>query len=269
MKLKPRVKSLDDIDEKYHDLYVKKGDEFVLDVEEKQDDRLSEFRQNNIELKKANDELKKQLADLQKIVEPFKDMKPDEIQKAKDALAEQAKNRDKKLIEEGKVDEVVAARTATMKEDYDRRLTQAQKTIETLTAANTNHSAKLKKLTIRSTVMNAIDAVGAIRQGAADDVLSRAEAVWDLDEHGNLKGKDLYNSSGKDMTMEEWAKDLLQKAPHLFESSQGGGAGGSGKPKDKEPNVKSVDGSDPLAVGKNLEGIAKGTTRVNMPAITE
>lgn len=60
------------------------------------------------------------------------------------------------------------------------------------------------------------------------------------------------------LSVEEWAKEQMVEAPHLFRTSSGGGAkGGAGT-----GAAKKVISNDPMEFGRNLEEIAKGNVIV-------
>src|SRR4051812_26871123 len=104
MALKARVDSLDGVPEALHGMYAAQdGGGFVLQVEGMVPSaKLAEFRDNNTTLRRQVEDLTKK----------FDGIDPDKFRELSDKAA---KERDKKLIDAGKVDELVAERVAAMK----------------------------------------------------------------------------------------------------------------------------------------------------------
>ena len=63
------------------------------------------------------------------------------------------------------------------------------------------------------------------------------------------------------LSMDEFFTDLAGKASHLFEESRGGGAVGGTKTISNGRGIKYIS-NDPIEMGRNLEGLAKGTVEV-------
>jgi hypothetical protein len=131
---------------------------------------------------------------------------------------------DKKLLDAGKVDELVAGRIGTMKSDYETQLKDRDDKLST-------SNRQLESLLIDSAVRSASNPTeGAqVIPSAIDDVLLRAKTVYRIVDGVatpiDSKGQVIYGANGTDpMSIGEWMKGLLKTAPHLFAGSQGGGA---------------------------------------------
>jgi DNA repair exonuclease SbcCD ATPase subunit len=254
--LKKFVKSLDEVDEKYRDLYEEADGGFRLKVDDKEDrEKLNEFRSNNTRMKKKLEELEAQM----KQFEGLDPSKREDYQKALDQLNEM---KDKALLDEGKVEELIERRTKTMREQFDKEIKAKTQAVERLTQEAQAMKAKLRSISIDTAIRNAISEVGSLRPSAIEDVYNRARSVWDLDEEGNLVGKDLFDEKGNPMTMTQYAQKLLQDAPHLFEASTGGDGGGGRKNNSGGSASKVLRGSDPIEFGRHLEEIASGKVQV-------
>lgn len=252
MSLKRKVKSLEEVEEQYRDLYAQQGDEFVLQVEGGEDNsKLKEFRQNNLKLSKQVDELTQKL-------NVFANIDPAKIEDAMKALTLKNQLEEQGLLKEGKLDEVISMRTQQMRTDFDAQLAAQKKTIDTLTTQANGFRTKLADTLIRSKALEALNRVGVVKPTAVEDAISRAEKAWKVnDETGELEPNNIFDDKGEPATLEYWAKQQLQVADHLFVPGSGGGAGGS-----KTPGVaggaKVIAADDPLAFGANLEAIASG-----------
>lgn len=210
MPLKAAVDNLDAVDKAHHSLYEKGQDNrFYLSVEGMvPSERLVEFRNNNVELKKS--------------LEKFEGV---DVEKYKLLSKREKEIMEGKLIEQGKVEEVVAERVKGLKTEYDAKLTDAGKTITTMTS-------KLSSVLIDSAVKSAAVSLGVL-PSAVDDVVLRAKTVFQV-RNGevvavNDRGDVMYGTDPtKPLTIDEWAKQLKTKAGHLFEGMKGSGAPGSG-----------------------------------------
>lgn len=206
--LKFIVDSLEGLDQQVATMYEKQDDgKFRLNVEGAVPrEKLDEFRNTNIEL------LKK--------VEGFKGI---DVKKYSDLLALEKRVTDKELVDAGKVDEVVQSRISQMKTEHEGAVGQLN---EQLSIAN----RQLETLLIDSAVR-----VKALESGvlptAVDDVMLRAKTAFKIVEGRAVPhsdGKVVYGKDGVNpMSVEEWIGGLSKAAPHLFGSTQGGGASGS------------------------------------------
>lgn len=206
MALKYRIKKLDDVPEAVRSLYKADGDDFVLDAEGiVPKERLDEFRENNIVLKQQMDKLKD--------IDPVKYR---ELQQLETAVTEG------KLIKAGKLEEVVNLRVDAMKKEKDTKIAE-------LEAITSQQGGQLSALLIDNGVKSA-----AIKKGvlptAVDDVVARARGVYVVENGAPIakKGADvIFGKDGKTpMQPDEWIDGLKESAPHLFQGTQGSGAGG-------------------------------------------
>lgn len=223
MHLKRIVDNLEQVEEKYRDLYKKEADgkyHLQADEDPEQKAKLDEFRQNNIKLAKDLKTVQDTLAGID--LEEYKELK-----KTSQGI------KDQQLIAAGKIDEVVAERTARMKSDFEAQLKAIQKSLEDTTKERDTLSGKYATELIEGRVMRAITTLAVPRKEAVADILNRARNTFTL-ENGELTpktdGKILYGKDGKSpLSIEEYAQNLVTDGPHLFESTAGGGAQGSQK----------------------------------------
>lgn len=259
MKLKAKVQSLDGIPEEYHGLYTKVGDDFVLDVDDAEyKQRLAEFRTNNIEGRRKLEEMQRKL-------EAFGGVNPDDLESLKEAQRKLQELEEKKLISEGELEKVLERRTERMRQEYEGKIEQLTGQVTTLSTERETFKSKLAENQLASTILGAITEVGVPRKGAARDILSRAGDVWQIDDTGELRpvrdGKLVYGRDGTNpLTPQEWAQGLAKEASWLFEPSAGGGARGGAAPSNGQGGV--VQWGDSDALGANLEAIAEGRVTV-------
>lgn len=236
--------------------YSKSGEQYVLEVDGADyKSKLDEFRSNNIKLQKAKEELVQSM-------ERFKGVDPEKYAKALEAFEKIEALEDKELLKAGKIDDIIMKRTGVMQEEHKKALSAAQKTIETLQGQTSTYQKKLGGLLVETTIGKAVNAIGVPRQSALPDIYNRANQAFMVDPEGALKPADgLFNGKGEPITPEDWAKKLLEEAPHLFEAAGGGGAKGNAN-KGGGGSGQKIIANDPLEFGRNLEGIAKGTVTV-------
>jgi cell division protein FtsB len=212
MALKFMLENLDDLDESLKGLYSKHTDgKYYLDVDGAvSKSKIDEFRDNNISLKQQIEELTDKYGNI-------------DIEKYQELMDKAALDDGKKRITMDKVDELVADRTRTMKEEHQNQLSQ-------LTTTNTELSSQLNGLLIDGAIRSA--AVEAkVRTGALEDVVLRAKQTFKVvdgkavahDDKDNI----IYGKDGTSpLSTKEWISSLKTSADHLFEQSKGGGAGG-------------------------------------------
>ncbi len=268
MKLKAILKSIDEVDEGFRSLYTKVGDEFVLDVDDgAYKAKISQFRDNNIDLAKKLEAAGATAAQVQELTEKLGAFKGiDDPDAAREALKQLQDLEDDKLISAGKLDEVLAQRTERMKADFDGQIDALTKDRDTYQTSASNYKAQLSEVVIDNGLQRAVTGVASVRSGAMRDILSRGRDTWALDESGSPvpTGPDKKTMFGKDgkspLSMEEWAQDLVQTAPYLFEGSAGGGAqGSSGRGNGSE---KTIVYGDQDAMNANIERIASGEVSI-------
>lgn len=262
-KPKVTVKSLDELPEGLREFYVQSGDEYVLDIDDQEfKKRINEFRDNNIDLSKklenANSQLEK-LAALQEDIKKFEGIDPE---KAKKALEITEKINEKKLLDEGKFEELFNQRTERMKRDYEGQIEALSKNLETERGAAGRLRDQLSDHLINDALQRAVGEVAVPRKGSMRDILARGREVWKLDEEKNVpvprnaKGDIIYGKeANKPIDMKEWAEGLAADAPFLFEASSGGGSGGS---KRRVEGQKQVSWDDQRGLSDNLTAIAEG-----------
>ena len=201
MALKAILESKEEIPAGTESYYEEKDGKFHLSVEGfTEKSRLDEFRESNISLKKQMEDIQSQLSQHEGI---------DPVQ-AREALEKVKGLENKELLEKGQFEEILK-----------------NKEVE--------YGGKIEQLTKHAqAIQTAVNEVGSPQSSAIADILARAKNSWQIDDKGVLfcvdgSGKARYSEKGDTyLSPQEWAKELVQSAPHLFVSSVGGGANGSG-----------------------------------------
>lgn len=170
-------------------------------------------------------------------------------EKAQEALQKLRDLEEKKLIEAGELEKVLENRTKMMRQDHQAQVDQLTKRAEAAEASVTDLRKQLATAVIERGIADAVAEVGQPRKGALIDIIQRGRQTWKLDDKGkpvatNEDGTTIYGKDGKEpISMKEWAENLLEQAPHLFEESKGGGGkgtiiGGDGKSMSAEEFAK-------------------------------
>lgn len=244
MALKGKVADLSEVPEAARSFYVERDGAFFLDVADMAPkDKLGEFRANNIALAKQVEDLKAK----------YEGVDPEDYANLKSAAA---KAKEKDLMSKDKWEEVFTERVAPMKSNYEKLIKERD---DKLAA----RESKLSQLMIDNQVRADAIKAGA-RPTAVDDLILRAHTLFKFDgEKAVAKNGDepVFGANGEPLAIGEWIGSLAEKAPHLFESSQGGGAPKQGQ-SSTHLGANRVSRNDTKAFMANAAGIANGTVQV-------
>lgn len=246
MALKFAVKLLEGLSDEVKKLYVKKGDEYHLDVDDlPEDPKLDEFRTNNRKLNK-------ELGETREALKQFDGVDP---AKYKEYETTQQKLKDGELIKAGRIDELLTSKLDPIKKEFQTRIDESEQRNQTL-------SAQLEVLQIDNQLTE-LGTKKGLRPTAIEDMLGRGRKVFQLKDGKVLAldqdGAQARTKSGDPLTMQTWLDGLATDAPHLFQSSTGGGSPGNSNGNSSD---KVIQAGDPVIFGRNLEKIAKGEITV-------
>jgi len=170
--------------------------------------KLDEFRSNNVKLMKDMEALTSKFEGID--VDAYNDMK-----------SKQEAMKQKKLIDAGKIDELLAEKTKQMREVHNSELEKTNKVNESL-------QDQLAKLVIDNAVRDSAVKAGVVETGM-DDILLRSKSVFSLKDGKavptDAQGNTIFGHGTTDpMSVNEWVKSQMDVAPHLFKSSFGSGS---------------------------------------------
>lgn len=260
MALKVKIESLGDAPEAVREFYSpSESGGFVLGVDQSESAaaskaKVDEFRKNNVEL----------LRKIKEIELRFAGIDPDEFQKTKNELDGL---RDKKLIDEGQIEEVVASRVERMRADAENRMKDLDDKLKVAKSQGDTWRQKLNESVVNDRVLTAINEIATIQPNAQVDVLARAAQVWKVDDNGdpvalNAAGQQIYSADGHvPLTVQEWASTEVRNGPHLFLKSQGGGAVSQTKALNGLGQVVLAH-NDTRGFSQNIDAIASGKVKV-------
>lgn len=228
MALQLTVDKLDSVPEAVRSMYLEREGKYHLDVDGVPDTtKLMSALQSERELAKTADKARKELETR------FSGVDPDKYRKI---IAQFEGDEEAQLIAAGKVDEVVAKRSA-------KRDVEWQKKIDAIAVERDSEKGKAAKFLGRvldDQIRAAVN--GKVHDKAVEDALFRARLMFTLDDNGYAVQKDESGSVviGKDgkssFTPAEWIESMRDSAPHWFPATgsgsgaqQSNGSGGNGK----------------------------------------
>lgn len=223
MALKAMVDDLEKVDEKYRDLYTKKGDKWeftgVEGLKTQGDmDRVQGALNNE---RKLHEETKTKLS-------AWGERKPEEIIPILDALPElqAAAEAGKKKLDQTQIDAIVNGRVAPLQRDLDK----FKKDVTDRDAMIAAFQAKDTRRTVMDTVRGLAAESKANPEAYSSDyggLVLLAEKLFTVD----AAGKVVVREGAQDFQHGTLAKDCWQEIqsrhPYLWPASQGGGASGS------------------------------------------
>jgi hypothetical protein len=255
MALKLQIASLDDVHEDLQDAYVDDGKGgFELDYSAiKEHPGVRKVRKTADDLDRRRKDSDKTLAELQ---EKFGDLDPETARAALKAVSEMD---DKKLIEEGDIDEVVNKRVENALADFNTKLAAKDELIEKLSADIGTRDTELSSIKIYDAIKDSALSKGA-RKDALQDISNRAKAVWSLQDGKPTAmdddGNSIMGAKAEALTIDEWIDGLAKESSYLFESNTGGGAGGDDNTNSQ--NITGIKNITPSQSGDFLQDIADG-----------
>jgi hypothetical protein len=220
MSLKTILNSKADVEalpEGVRSLYVERDGKFALDI----DDDVSGLKSA---LDKERGRASELDSEVKRIKKQFDGLDPE---KAREALKKLSQVDEQKLIDAGKLDEVVEQRTKAMRDDYDNKINSFDRELKEAREANEKLTGQLSELLIDGAITEAAIAAG-VKKSAVPDVILRGRQIYKLvdGKPTPMKGEQIiYGKNPREpMPIAEWVGTLAKEADHLFEPSSGGGA---------------------------------------------
>lgn len=217
MKLQYRYKTKEEIPSEAPEGFYAPADDgtYIAQLEGAADAaKVVEFRNRNIELDKRLAAFK-----------PLEGMDIAELLKARETVQNLD---DKKLLDAGKVEEIIASRVKALADKH-------AETVGELTGKLSTTASQLAKVQIEGALVAEATGLG-VRKGAVTDLLLRGSNVFSLDETGKPVAKDaqgniVYSDDGTTpLTVKGYVERLAkdEQSRHLFQENFGGGGSGSG-----------------------------------------
>lgn len=255
--LKAVLQSLEGLDEATAKLYTKGDDgRYTLSVDGLvPSGKLDEFRTNNVELKKQLDEMKAQL-------EKFSGV---DLKKYQEAMAAIENDAEKKLVKEGKFDEVIQLRTEKMRQSYeeqikakDQAIQAAQKEREAAIQTQNNYivQSELTRVTSDPELGFQENIAGLLTEQVLKEFRVKDGKVIRVNP---ADGSPVFGANGDPATITEFLHEVVKTRPYLVRGSNGAGARNSSNqaPNGKVMTRKQFDSiADPVQKAKLMkEGV--------------
>lgn len=245
---------------KAHYTVVGEGDDanYTLGVDDKTyTTKLKEFRDNNVTLTKRQEEL---LATAEK----FKDVDLEKYSRAMEELSKIDELEDAEMLKKGKFNLVMEKRTKQMRDEYEKTAKQLTTELSNAKTQAQQLQRDYHDLLIDTTVQSQLSEIGVVRKNAMPHLLHLGRQTFTVGEDGRsvVAREGQQNSKGEPISFKDWGEVLLKEHEFLFESSGGGGAGGGKKEVVVKKGGITMVPNNPLSIGQNAEGIAKGTHQV-------
>jgi hypothetical protein len=240
MSLKMVVDSLDGVEAKHHDLYVKGDDgKFRLDAEIEDVSGLKGALEKERKAARDAEAKRKELEDR------LKGFDPDEYEALKRAKEDAE---DARLRAEGRVDEIATRKAEKVIAEVNQRLADA----EAKAAAERQRADRFSQHVLDDQIRAAAAKAG-IHANAVDDALFRGRSMFQLDENGRAvhigdDGKPVRGKDGRTaLDPAEWLDNMKKAAPHWFPAGASGSGSGGGTRVGVNPNFYSRSTMTPKA----------------------
>lgn len=221
MGIKTEVDTIEEVDEKYRDLYTAQGDKFVLTGVEGIKP-LHEFAKVHSSLGKERTDHKATKAKLDAWA-AFGTA--EEVQAKLDRIAELEAAAGGKLNDE-QINKLVDGRIGAKTAPLQRELDTTKASLAERDQIIAGYKAKDVQRSIVDSLRDALKKHEGFQATAIDDAAMLAERMFEVDEDGNVVTKDGVGvTPGIDMVV--WLTEMQTKRPHWWGTSQGGGATGS------------------------------------------
>ena len=202
--------------------------------------------QLNSKAESANEEVERMRGHQANLLEEVKNAKKARNE-ANDALAALKAKVDelenKGLVHDGNYEELLAKQTEKLKLKYEEQLAESTKAVTDISAKFEQVTKKYETEKINAQLRKAAEAANVL-PSAIDDVIYRANGVFNIGEDGSIEARDkdgnLMKVGKRQLTPDTFVDNLKESAPHFWPPSQGAGAtgGGAGGKDVKNPWMK-------------------------------
>jgi hypothetical protein len=222
----------DTLPELLREQYGADGDSFVLDADIDAHPKLAGLKSA---LAKERQAKKDGDAEFRKLRDQIGDLDPEQARAALNRVQEMA---DKKMLDEGKVDELIKARTDAMAKSHAAEKTAYEKKLAEIDAERTSLNNEVTTLILDGSIRERSSAA-RVKPEHYDDVLYRMKdrgvdgVKWTLGEGRKvvaMQGEEpKFGKDAQPMSLDEGLEMLRKSVPGFFEPSSGGGAHNSAR----------------------------------------
>lgn len=171
-------------------------------------------------LKDKNDEL---ISERRKLSEKLKQFDGIDVEAFKNLQNRMQNDEEMKLIQEGKVDEVLNRRFEKIRLESEAKIKLAEESLTTASQERDFYKHRFESENINTALRQAAIAAGVTPE-AIDDVVMRGSATFALEEgaliaRSKSDNKIITDSKGKPLTVDSFVDSLRDKAPHYWRTS--------------------------------------------------
>lgn len=260
-KTKLRVTALEDVPEHLREYYTKLPDgSYELDVDG--DLTPGQLRQ----AKAATEAALREKAELEEKLKSYSGIDVKKYEQGLKLLQNVEDETERKLLSEGKYEEVFSARVARMKASHENEINKYRE-LQAKAESEAKRAQRMMGEYRRNTELHSsLSALGLKpRKGALMDIEARAARVFSVDEEtGNLVPRDsnggiIRGSKGEALSMQEFLSNLAtDEAPHVFEAAKGGGGRGDDG---RGPGKIVLSKSDPRAMAQHSTALLENPSK--------
>lgn len=220
MAIKAVVDKLDDVDEKYRDLYTEKGGKFELTGVEGMKTEADITR-----LTTALEKERKDHKDVKQRYSVLGERKPEDILATLDRLPELEAAAAGKL-DEPAISKIVETRIASKTAPLDRQVKALTQQLAERDVVIQGFTAKETQRTMHDSIREALGKTKGFQATAVEDALMQGERMLTINEEGKVVTKDKVGvTPGVDVFV--WLTEMQNKRPHWWGPTQGGGGPGN------------------------------------------
>jgi hypothetical protein len=224
MAIKAVVDSLDDVDEKYRDLYTEVNGKFeITGIEDVTVlTPVKKLKDENAQRRIAERKAKEALAPFTALVG---ERKLEDVQQMLDRYPELEAAAEGKL-DDGKINGLVEARLKTKLAPVERENGQLKQQLQERDGIIEGFKTKERIRTVHDSVREAIGKQQGFQPTAIEDALMHAERMFEVNEDGKVVTRDEVGvTPGIDAVV--WLTEMQAKRPHWWGTTSGGGSRGN------------------------------------------
>lgn len=217
MALQIIVETLDDVDEKYHDLYTEKDGKFELTG--------VEGMKTKADVDRLQTALTKERAEHKNLKERVKLLGDRKIE---DVIVELDRIPELEAAAKGdkNVDELVEAKLRAKIVPIERERDKYAKELDEAKATIGNYESASRVRKIHDSIRSAVGKQQGFQKSAIEDAVTLGERLFEVLDDGSVVTKDNVGVT-PGISAEDWLSDRKNDKPHWWGTSQGGGAAGS------------------------------------------
>jgi len=233
MKLKSKVEDINEIPEKFRELYTEHDGAYWLDAEGIED---TSGLKKALEAERRN--AKEASKKLKEYSEKYSDLDPES---AREAMKKVQELDDKRLMDAKQYEELNKRQLERLAKDHEAKMAVMQKSLDGLLAERDKTSAKLKETLLEAKLQSEFSSAGMIPDAIPIFMNGVAKSTWQLNDANELvpmeNGDIMLGPDARPLSPRAWIEKKRADASTriFFPPSQGGGA--TNRPAGSNPGI--------------------------------